>query len=129
MQELNEELQAAKESAKAAKGQESGLKEEVNGLNQDLQRSHRAQRRLQGEKEAREQEIQELKQQIKRLSGALQVGGRDGVWSCAPCHAFVRDRPLGSAVIWTEIDVGATGCRHQKSCQHFTLLTSINMFL
>lgn len=96
MQELNEELQAAKESAKAAKGQESSLKEEVNGLNQDLQRSQRAQRRLQSEKEAREQEIQELKQQIKRLSSALQVGGWNGIWSSARC-AFVCNRPLGSA--------------------------------
>lgn len=127
VQELNEELQAAKESAKAAKGQESSLKEEVNGLNQDLQRSHRAQRRLQGEKEAREQEIQELKQQIKRLSSALQVGGRNGIWSSAPCFAFVCNRPFGSAVIWTEIDAKATDCRQfpdagktSKSCQHFT---------
>lgn len=111
MQELNEELQAAKESAKAAKGQESSLKEEVNGLNQDLQRSHRAQRRLQSEKEAREQEIQELKQQVKRLGSALQVAGRNGVWSGTPRCAFVCNRPLGSAAIWREVDVEATGRR------------------
>lgn len=127
VQELNEELQAAKESAKAAKGQESSLKEEVNGLNQDLQRSHRAQRRLQSEKEAREQEIQELKQQIKRLSSALQVGGRNGIWSSTTRCAFVCNRPLCSAVIWKEIDVEARGCRQfpdagttSKSCRHFT---------
>lgn len=114
VQEVNEELQAAKESVKAAKGQESSLREEVNGLYQDLQRSHRAQRRLQGEKEAREQEIQELKQQVKRLSSTLQVGGRNGIWSSAPCCAFVCISLLGSAVIWTEIDVKATGCRHQN---------------
>ncbi|XP_044048401.1 centrosomal protein of 290 kDa isoform X5 [Siniperca chuatsi] len=72
VQELNEELQAAKESAKAARGQENTLKEEVDSLNQGLQRSQKTQRRLQTEKEEREQEIQVLKQQIKRLSSALQ---------------------------------------------------------
>nr|XP_046251134.1 centrosomal protein of 290 kDa isoform X2 [Scatophagus argus] len=72
MQELNEELQMAKESAKAARGRENTLKEEVDSLNQDLQKSQKTQRRLQAEKEEREQEIQELKQQIKRLSSALQ---------------------------------------------------------
>nr|XP_033491058.1 centrosomal protein of 290 kDa isoform X2 [Epinephelus lanceolatus] len=72
LQELNEEIQAAKESAKAARGRENSLKEEVDGLNQDLQRSQKTQRRLQAEKEEREQEVQELKQQIKRLSSALQ---------------------------------------------------------
>lgn len=73
MQELNEELQAAKELTRAARGQENTLKEEVDGLNQDLQRSLKTQRRLQAEKEEREQEIQELKQQVRRLSSALQV--------------------------------------------------------
>ncbi|XP_040893439.1 centrosomal protein of 290 kDa isoform X2 [Toxotes jaculatrix] len=72
VQELNEELQAAKESAKAARGRENTLKEEVECLNQDLQRSQKTQRRLQTEKEEREQEIQEVKQQMKRLSSALQ---------------------------------------------------------
>ncbi|KAE8296722.1 Centrosomal protein of 290 kDa [Larimichthys crocea] len=72
VQELNEELQAAKESAKAARGRENTLKEEVDSLNQDLQRSQKTQRRLQAEKEEREQEVQELKQQVKRLSSALQ---------------------------------------------------------
>ncbi|XP_070829211.1 centrosomal protein of 290 kDa isoform X6 [Chaetodon trifascialis] len=72
VQELNEELQAAKESAKAARGRENTLKEELDGLNQDLQRSQKTQKRLQAEKEEREQEIQELKQQVKRLSSALQ---------------------------------------------------------
>ncbi|XP_036961834.1 centrosomal protein of 290 kDa isoform X2 [Acanthopagrus latus] len=72
VQELNEELQAAKDSAKASRGRENSLKEEVDSLNQDLQRNQKTQRRLQAEKEEREQEIQELKQQIKRLSSALQ---------------------------------------------------------
>ncbi|XP_031725749.1 centrosomal protein of 290 kDa isoform X2 [Anarrhichthys ocellatus] len=72
VQELNEELQAAKDFAKAARGREHTLKEEVDGLNQDLQRSLKNQRRMQAEKEEREQEIQELKQQVKRLSSALQ---------------------------------------------------------
>lgn len=73
MQELNDEFQAAKDSAKAARGRENTLKEEVDGLNQDLQKTQKTQRRLQAEKEEREQEIQELKQQVKRLSSALQV--------------------------------------------------------
>uniref|UniRef100_A0A8D3DT27 Centrosomal protein 290 n=1 Tax=Scophthalmus maximus TaxID=52904 RepID=A0A8D3DT27_SCOMX len=73
VQELSEELQAAKESAKAARGRENTLKEEVDCLSQDLQRSHKTQRRLQAEREEREQEVQELKQQTKRLSSALQV--------------------------------------------------------
>lgn len=73
LQELNEELQGAKESAKAARGRENTLKEEVDCLSQDLQRSQKTQRRLQSEKEEREQDMQELKQQIKRLSSALQV--------------------------------------------------------
>ncbi|XP_034391812.1 centrosomal protein of 290 kDa isoform X5 [Cyclopterus lumpus] len=72
VQELNEELQAAKEFSKAARGREGTLKEEVEDLNQDLQRTLKNQRRLQAEKEEREQEIQELRQQVKRLSGALQ---------------------------------------------------------
>uniref|UniRef100_A0A7N8WZR2 Centrosomal protein 290 n=1 Tax=Mastacembelus armatus TaxID=205130 RepID=A0A7N8WZR2_9TELE len=73
LKELNEELQAAKESAKAARGRENTLKEEVDSLNRDLQKSQKSLRHLQAEKEEREQEIQELKQQIKRLSSALQV--------------------------------------------------------
>lgn len=73
MQELNNDLQAAQESAKAARGQESSLKQEVNRLNQELQRSQRLQRRLQSEKEEQEKDIQELQKQIKRLRGALQV--------------------------------------------------------
>ncbi|XP_068458715.1 centrosomal protein of 290 kDa [Clinocottus analis] len=72
VQDLNEELQAAKEFSKAARGRESGLKEEVDELNQDLQRSLKAQRRLQAEKEEKEREVQELRQQVKRLSSALQ---------------------------------------------------------
>ncbi|XP_014264583.2 centrosomal protein of 290 kDa isoform X7 [Maylandia zebra] len=72
MQELSEELQAAKESAKSARGRESSLKEEVDRLNQDIQKAQKTQRRLQAEKEAQEQEIEELKQQIKRLTSALQ---------------------------------------------------------
>ncbi|XP_041651397.1 centrosomal protein of 290 kDa isoform X2 [Cheilinus undulatus] len=72
VQELNEELQAAKESVKSARGRESTLKEEVDTLNHDLQRTQKMLKRLQAEKEENEHEIQELKQQIKRLSNALQ---------------------------------------------------------
>uniref|UniRef100_A0A665VRR3 Centrosomal protein 290 n=1 Tax=Echeneis naucrates TaxID=173247 RepID=A0A665VRR3_ECHNA len=72
LQELNEELQSAKESVKTARGRENSLREEVDCLSQELQKSHKTQKRLQTEKEEREQEIQELKQKIKRLSTALQ---------------------------------------------------------
>ncbi|KAM9854835.1 centrosomal protein of 290 kDa [Aulostomus maculatus] len=72
VQDLNEELQSAKESAKAARGRENTLKEEVDDLSQHLQKSQKTHRRLQAEKEEGEQEIQELKQQIRRLSSALQ---------------------------------------------------------
>ncbi|KAL3061050.1 hypothetical protein OYC64_009289 [Pagothenia borchgrevinki] len=72
VQELNEELQSAKDSARAARGRENSLREEVDGLTQDLQRSVKAQRRLQAEREEQEQEVQELKQKAKRFSSALQ---------------------------------------------------------
>ncbi|PWA24537.1 hypothetical protein CCH79_00011844 [Gambusia affinis] len=72
VQELNEELQAAKESAKAARSRENVLKEEVEGLNQDFQKYQRTQRRLQAEKAEREQEVVELKQQVKRLTSTMQ---------------------------------------------------------
>ncbi|XP_032401793.1 LOW QUALITY PROTEIN: centrosomal protein of 290 kDa [Xiphophorus hellerii] len=72
VQELNEELQAAKDSAKAARSRENVLKEEVEGLNQDFQRYQRTQRRLQAEKAEREQEVVELKQQVKRLTSTMQ---------------------------------------------------------
>ncbi|XP_053283714.1 centrosomal protein of 290 kDa isoform X1 [Pleuronectes platessa] len=72
LQELNEDLQAAKDTAKAMKGRENTLKDEVDQLKQDLQRSHKTQRRLQAERQEKEQEILELKQQTKRLSSALQ---------------------------------------------------------
>ncbi|XP_037539024.1 centrosomal protein of 290 kDa [Nematolebias whitei] len=72
VQELNKELQAAKESAKTSRTQENNLKEEVNRLNQDIQRCLKTQKQLQLEKEEREQEILELQQQVKRLSSAIQ---------------------------------------------------------
>ncbi|XP_028304273.1 centrosomal protein of 290 kDa isoform X2 [Gouania willdenowi] len=72
IQELSKELQAAKDSVKAARGRESNFKEEVDRLNEDIQRCHKNQKRLQAEKEEREREIQELRQQIKRLNIALQ---------------------------------------------------------
>lgn len=75
MQELGEELQTARESAKFAKSQEKSLKEEVSRLSSDLQMSKNTHRRLQAEREEREKEIQELKQQNTRFKGALQVRG------------------------------------------------------
>ncbi|XP_021172732.2 centrosomal protein of 290 kDa isoform X2 [Fundulus heteroclitus] len=72
LQELNEELQASKESARAARSRENNLKEEVEGLNQDFQKNQKSLRRLQAEKEEREQEVEELKQQVKRLTSTMQ---------------------------------------------------------
>ncbi|KAM4734688.1 centrosomal protein of 290 kDa isoform 9-T10 [Anableps anableps] len=72
VQELNEELQAAKESAKAARSRENILREEIEGLNQNFQKYQKTQRRLQAEKEEREQEVLELKQQVKRLTSTMQ---------------------------------------------------------
>ncbi|XP_065812706.1 centrosomal protein of 290 kDa [Labrus bergylta] len=72
VQELNEELQAAKESVRTARGRENTLKEQVDSLNHDLQRTQKTLKRVQAEKEENEHEIQELKRQIKRLSNALQ---------------------------------------------------------
>lgn len=97
VENLNEELQAAKESAKRARGRENTLKEEVDGLNQNLQRSQKTQKRLQTEKEEREQEIQELKQKIKRLSSACQVIVSEECGITKTSRCFVRK--LGSTVI------------------------------
>uniref|UniRef100_A0A3Q3L2Y2 Centrosomal protein 290 n=1 Tax=Labrus bergylta TaxID=56723 RepID=A0A3Q3L2Y2_9LABR len=72
VQELDEELQAAKESVRTARGRENTLKEQVDSLNHDLQRTQKTLKRVQAEKEENEHEIQELKRQIKRLSNALQ---------------------------------------------------------
>uniref|UniRef100_A0A6Q2Y5Q7 Centrosomal protein of 290kDa coiled-coil region domain-containing protein n=1 Tax=Esox lucius TaxID=8010 RepID=A0A6Q2Y5Q7_ESOLU len=76
VQELNDELQGAKESLKAGRGKENTLKDELESLNRDLQNSMKAQRKLQKEKEERDEEIQELKQRIKRLNSGLQVKGK-----------------------------------------------------
>ncbi|KAJ8002717.1 hypothetical protein DPEC_G00161840 [Dallia pectoralis] len=81
VQELNDNLQGAKESLKAGRGRENTLKEEVEGLNRDLQNSIKTQKKLQREKEERDQEIQELKQRIKRLNSGLQVQSEtEGKW-------------------------------------------------
>ncbi|CAN9498923.1 unnamed protein product [Ophioblennius macclurei] len=72
IQELNEELQAAKDSARVPRGRETSLREEVDGLKEDLSRSQKAQKRLQAQKEEQEQEIQRLEQKVRRLTNALQ---------------------------------------------------------
>uniref|UniRef100_A0AAY4CHD6 BZIP domain-containing protein n=1 Tax=Denticeps clupeoides TaxID=299321 RepID=A0AAY4CHD6_9TELE len=73
VQELNDELQSAKESVHAVRSKESSLKEELEGLHKELQRSQKAQNRLQSEKERLKEEVEELRQRIKRLSSSLQV--------------------------------------------------------
>ncbi|XP_028813542.1 centrosomal protein of 290 kDa isoform X9 [Denticeps clupeoides] len=72
VQELNDELQSAKESVHAVRSKESSLKEELEGLHKELQRSQKAQNRLQSEKERLKEEVEELRQRIKRLSSSLQ---------------------------------------------------------
>ncbi|KAJ8381846.1 hypothetical protein SKAU_G00026240 [Synaphobranchus kaupii] len=72
IQELNEELQVAKDSLKAAKSRETSLRDETEGLGRDLQRSQKAQAKLQKEKEEMEDEVQELKKRVKRLTSGLQ---------------------------------------------------------
>ncbi|XP_013873072.1 centrosomal protein of 290 kDa [Austrofundulus limnaeus] len=72
IQELNKELQAAKETAKTSRTQENNLKEEVERLNQDIETYLKTQKQLKAENEELEQEILELKQQAKRLSSTVQ---------------------------------------------------------
>ncbi|KAM9753909.1 centrosomal protein of 290 kDa isoform 3-T3 [Menidia menidia] len=72
VQELNEELQRAKDSAKKARSRENILKDEAERLNHEIQRCQRTQKQLQAEKEEQEQEIQELRQQVRRLTDAIQ---------------------------------------------------------
>ncbi|TRZ00666.1 hypothetical protein DNTS_032011 [Danionella cerebrum] len=73
VKDLNEELQLAKDSARAAKARENSLKEELETLNKDLQRSQKSQSKLQSEKESLEDQLSELKKKIQRLSSGLQV--------------------------------------------------------
>lgn len=129
VQELNEELQAAKDSAKASRGRENSLKEEVDSLNQDLQRSQKTQRRLQAEKEEREQETQELKQQIKRLSSALQVSickecgkKKTSYWFVRKHAAFCMQLHL-CRPCWTNLSLQFTYLRPNRSAFFFFFLT------
>ncbi|XP_037110622.1 centrosomal protein of 290 kDa isoform X2 [Syngnathus acus] len=69
VQELSNELQVARESAKR---NENTLRKEVDNLNQELQKSQNRHKTLQVKKEEAEQEIQELLKQVKRLSSCIQ---------------------------------------------------------
>ncbi|XP_061917322.1 centrosomal protein of 290 kDa isoform X2 [Entelurus aequoreus] len=69
VQELSDELQDAKESARRS---ENTIKKEVERLNQELHRSQNNRRSLQAQKEAKEEEIQELQKQVKRLRSCIQ---------------------------------------------------------
>ncbi|XP_061108253.1 centrosomal protein of 290 kDa isoform X1 [Conger conger] len=72
IQEVNEELQVAKDGLRAARARESSLRDEAEGLSRDLQRSQKTQAKLQKEKEESEDEVQELKKRVKRLTTGLQ---------------------------------------------------------
>ncbi|XP_049578647.1 centrosomal protein of 290 kDa [Syngnathus scovelli] len=69
VQELSNELQVARDSAKR---NENTLKKEMDNLNQELQKSLNRHKTLQVKKEEAEQEIQELRKQVKRLSSCIQ---------------------------------------------------------
>ncbi|KAJ8395713.1 hypothetical protein AAFF_G00029500 [Aldrovandia affinis] len=72
VQELNEELQVAKDNLRSARSKESLLRDETEGLSRELQRSHKTQAKLQKEKEEKEEEVEELKKRVKRLTSGLQ---------------------------------------------------------
>ncbi|XP_061139376.1 centrosomal protein of 290 kDa-like isoform X1 [Syngnathus typhle] len=69
VQELSNELQVARESAKR---NENTLRKEMDNLNQELQKSQNRHKSLQVKKEEAEQEIQELRKQVKRLSSCIE---------------------------------------------------------
>lgn len=115
VQELSEDLQAAKESAKTSRGHESVLRKEVDSLNQDLQRCHKAQRRAQVEKEECEKEVHILKQQNKRLSAALQVS----VWEeCCKSSSLVT---VFNLKLWRRLGLSSSAERHVTQVTHTRL--------
>ncbi|XP_077451484.1 centrosomal protein of 290 kDa isoform X2 [Stigmatopora argus] len=69
VQELNDELQAAKESARRG---ENIHRKELDSLKQELDKSQSHLKSLQAKKEGGEQEIEELQKQVKRLSSCIQ---------------------------------------------------------
>ncbi|XP_055047695.2 centrosomal protein of 290 kDa isoform X3 [Misgurnus anguillicaudatus] len=71
--DLNEDLQAAKDSVRAAKARENSLRDELQDLNKDLQRSQKAQNKLQIDKETLEDQLNELKKKVQRLNSGLQA--------------------------------------------------------
>ncbi|KAA0724451.1 Centrosomal protein of 290 kDa [Triplophysa tibetana] len=73
MEDLNEDLQASKDAARAVKARENSMRDELESLNKDLQRSLKSQKKLQSEKDALEDELNELKKKVQRLSSGLQA--------------------------------------------------------
>lgn len=73
MDDLNEDLQASKDAARAVKARENSMRDELESLNKDLQRSQKYQKKLQSEKDALEDELNELKKKVQRLNSGLQV--------------------------------------------------------
>lgn len=76
MKDLNEKLQAARESARSARSKEKSLKGELDRLTSDLQACKRERKRLQDERKEREEEMQELQQRNSTFKSALQVRSR-----------------------------------------------------
>ncbi|XP_054631811.1 centrosomal protein of 290 kDa-like [Dunckerocampus dactyliophorus] len=77
VQELSDELEAAKESARKS---ENSLKNLVDSLNKKLQKSQNHQKSLQVQKEEKEQEIQELEKQMKCRGDSIQSKEKVLLW-------------------------------------------------
>ncbi|XP_057185912.1 centrosomal protein of 290 kDa isoform X2 [Triplophysa rosa] len=73
VEDLNKDLQASKDAARAVKARENSLRDELESLNKDLQRSQKSQKKLQSKKDALEDELNELKKKVQRLSSGLQA--------------------------------------------------------
>lgn len=73
VEELTEQLAAAKDNMKSRKTKEAATSAEVESLNGELHKKQRALNKLQAEKEELEKENGELKKKIKRLSSSLQT--------------------------------------------------------
>lgn len=76
MKDLNEKLQAARESVRSALSKEKSLKGELDRLTFDLQACKRERKRLEDERKERQEELQELQRRNSSFKSALQVRSR-----------------------------------------------------
>ncbi|XP_048463896.1 centrosomal protein of 290 kDa [Rhincodon typus] len=73
IEDLTDQLAAAKDSVKACKSKELATAAEIENLNGELQKKQRVQNKLQAEKDELMKENEELKKKIKRLCNSLQM--------------------------------------------------------